>query len=122
MSDVVTPMQVDRRLIELGRELDESHTHMVEAEQTFMSAKTGYEIAIAEARMRTRQRYIERGVKVTVGEIEDEALIATKIELTALNTSEALVKAARANNNRIRTQIDIARSIGASVRASMDMS
>ena len=122
MNDVVTPAQVDRRLIELGRELDESHTHMVEAEQTFMSAKTGYEIAIAESRMRTRQRYIERGVKVTVGEIEDEALIATKIELTALNTSEALVKAARANNNRIRTQIDIARSIGESVRASMDVS
>lgn len=121
MTDVVTPAQVDRRLIELGRELDESHTQMVEAEQTFMSAKTGYEIAIAEARMRTRQRYIERGVKVTVGEIEDEALIATKIELTALNTSEALVKASRANNNRIRTQIDIARSIGASVRASMEM-
>ena len=122
MNDVVTPAQVDRRLIELAREIDESHTQMVEAEQTFMSAKTGYEIAIAKSRMRTRQRYIERGVKVTDGEIEDEALLATKIELIALNTSEGLVKPERRYINRFRPQPDMVRRIGRSAVACLDES
>jgi hypothetical protein len=38
-----------------------------------------------------------------------------------LNSAEATVKAARANAQRIRTQVDIARSIGTSVRASLEM-
>jgi len=38
-----------------------------------------------------------------------------------LSIAESSVKAARANANRIRTQVDIARSISVSVRASMEM-
>jgi hypothetical protein len=36
--------------------------------------------------------------------------------------SEAVVKATRANMQRIKTQIDIARSVGTSVRSSMEIS
>jgi hypothetical protein len=36
--------------------------------------------------------------------------------------AEASVKAARANATRIKTQVEIARSIGTSVRTSMDLS
>jgi hypothetical protein len=35
-------------------------------------------------------------------------------------TVEAMVKASRANAARLKTQVDIARSIGTSVRTSMD--
>jgi hypothetical protein len=35
--------------------------------------------------------------------------------------AEAAVKAARANANRIKTQVEIARSIGTSVRTSLDL-
>jgi len=38
-----------------------------------------------------------------------------------LYISEAIVKSARANASRIRTQIEIGRSVGASVRTSMEI-
>lgn len=87
-----------------------------------MQSKTEYEIAAARARMKFKQRSIDRGVKVTVQEIDDEALIECRDELTKLNTSEAVVRSTRANVSRVRTQIDIARSVGTSVRAAMEVS
>jgi hypothetical protein len=36
--------------------------------------------------------------------------------------AEAVVRAARSNASRIRTQVDIARSVGTSVRTSMELS
>ena len=43
------------------------------------------------------------------------------MKLQQMATAEALVRASRANAQRIRTQVDIARSIGTSVRTSMDI-
>lgn len=119
MTDL-TPMQVERRLIELGRELDEANDGLHHAEHTYMNAKGAYEIATAKWRMKIRGSAADRGVKITVGEIDDEAMIRCQDELTAYYTSEAIVKAARANMSRVRTQIEIARSVGASVRTSME--
>ena len=119
MSEVVTPMQVERRLINLSKELDESQEDLGAAEHLYMRAKSAWEINSAKARMSIKARAIERGGKVTVSEVEDEALLRCQEELMALNTAEAIVKAARGNNQRIRTQIDIARSIGTSVRTGM---
>ena len=112
-------MQVERRLLQLSKELDESTDDLGRAEMSFMTAKSAWEINSARARMQIKARVLERGGKATVGEIEDEALLRCQDELMALNTSEGMVKAARGNNSRIRTQIDIARSIGTSVRTSM---
>jgi hypothetical protein len=53
--------------------------------------------------------------------VDDESTVECASELTRLNTSEAIVRAARANAQRLRTQIDIARSVGTAVRAAMDM-
>jgi len=39
-----------------------------------------------------------------------------------VNTAEATVKSARANATRIRTQVDIARSVGTSVRTEYSVS
>ena len=49
------------------------------------------------------------------------ALIANEAAFTQLNIVEARVKASRANVNRIKTQVEIARSIGTSVRTSLDL-
>jgi hypothetical protein len=38
-----------------------------------------------------------------------------------IGIAEATVKASRANTSRIKTQVEIARSIGTSVRTSMDL-
>lgn len=121
MSDVVTPVQVERRLVALSKELDEAHQVLSDAEHLHMTTVTAYELAAAKNRMRFRQSGVERGVKLTVQEIDDCALRECRDELTDKNVAEAVVKSARANVQRIRTQIDIARSIGTLVRAGMDM-
>lgn len=114
-------MQIERRLIELGKELDDSYKELEAAEHGFMAAKATWEIDSAGCRLRIRQRYLEKGSKVTVGEVEDEMILACRDQMTALYVSEAIVKSARANASRIRTQIEIGRSVGASVRTSMEI-
>ena len=121
MTETILPMHVDRRLITLSKELDTATTWLMDAEEGFMAAKTAHDLAAATSRMRIKQRMIENGEKPTVQEVEDRALIAIKEELTQLNACEGVVKAARANSARLRVQIDIARSVGASVRAAMDI-
>lgn len=121
MTDVILPAHVDRRLVQLSKELDTAFEALSKSEHEYMDAKTSYEIWGAEARMSIKQSAIERGVKMTVQDLDDQALLACRDQLTRLNAAEAAVKAHRANNARLRVQIDIARSVGASVRASMDV-
>lgn len=118
---VATPMQIEARLVELGKELDSVTQDQVSAEHEFFHAKGEYEVAFAAAKLRIANRYLERGVKSTVAEREDMATIECADQLRRLYTAEAVVKAARANAARVRTQIDIARSVGTSVRASLEM-
>ena len=122
MAEIVTPAAVERRLVTLSQELDAAHEQLVTAEHTYMSAKSAWEINSAKARMGIKHSAAEKGVKVTIAEVEDEALMRCQDELMAYNTSEAVVKAARGKMARVRTQIDIARSIGTSVRSSIDIS
>lgn len=118
---VVTPAQVEKRLIDLGNEYDEAHKALENSEMKYASAKTLWEVNSARCRLGIRAKALESGRKMTVQEIDDEAVVRCQDELLALNTAEAIVRSARANSNRIRTQIDIARSVGTSVRAAMDL-
>jgi hypothetical protein len=120
MTDVVTPMQVERRLLQLSRELDESQEALVAAEHGYMKAKSEFEIESAAARMKERDFALNRGGKITINELDDRAILHCRVQLQKLNIAEAVVRAERANAVRIRTQIDIARSIGTSVRKSME--
>ena len=122
VSEVVTPAQVEARLRQLGKEMDTAHEELVSTEVRYAEAKSAYEIRSAHVRMAVKQRSLEKGVKVTVQEIEDQALMQCGDEFTELNMADALVRAARENVRKIRTHIDIARSVGTSVRASMDVS
>jgi hypothetical protein len=121
MSNVVTPADVEARLRQLGRELDFAHEALVEAEHVYFNAKGDYEIAIAAARIREGAKFADKGLKVTVQEREDMALMATTTQLKALYTAEAVVRAVRGNVSRLKTQIDIARSVGTSVRTAMEL-
>ena len=119
--NVVTPAQVEQKLIQLAREYDEAHEQLVEAEMAYSSAKSLWEINSARARLGIVARALENGRKVTVQERDDEALVRCQDELIALNTAEAIVRSARANAQRLRTQIDIARSVGTAVRAALEL-
>ena len=121
MSDITTPAAIERRLKQLGVELDEANKHLAEAELNYMMSKATYEVNSAAARMSIKRKASEAGSKVTVAEVEDEAILHCRDDMSNYYTSEAIVRAARANISRVKTQVDIARSIGTSVRVSMDL-
>lgn len=114
-NQMVTPQAIENRLAVLSKEIDDAHDYLEKAEHAYHRAKTDYEIEIAHNRMKLSNE------KMRVQDVQDCALIACQEQYRALNMAEATVKAARANAMRIRTQVDIARSIGTSVRASLEM-
>lgn len=116
-----TPVQIESRLVELGRDLDSAFKELADTERGYYSAKGEYEVAFAKAKLTIRSKFASSNSKITVAEVEDSATIQVQDLLIALYTSEALVKTARANSSRVRTQIEIARSVSASVRASLDL-
>jgi hypothetical protein len=113
----VTPAQVERRLYELSKEIDLAHSGHVEMEQVYHTTKATLEIGMAKSRMKNSHP----DMKMTVGQREDQALIENEALHLQVAIAEASVKAQRANSNRLRTQVDIARSVAVSVRASLEM-
>ena len=113
----ITPSQVEGRLYELSMLLDEAHDQLVEDEQRFHTLTADYEIGLAK----TRIKYAQADMKMTVAQREDYALVENEAVYRALSVAEASVKASRSNMNRLKTQVDIARSIAVSVRASMEI-
>ena len=114
-SQMVTPQAIENRLVELSKEVDEAHNFLEKAEFDYHKAKSEFEIKIATMRLSFN------GEKMRVQDVQDQALTLCANEYRALQTAEATAKAARANATRIRTQVDIARSVGTSVRASIEM-
>jgi len=112
---MVTPVAIENRLAALSKEVDEAQRFLEESEHAYHKAKSEYEIEMAHSRMKLSTE------KMRVQDIQDYALLSCQDQFRALNTAEATVKAARGNAQRIRTQVDIARSIGTSVRASIEM-
>jgi hypothetical protein len=113
----ITPDRVEARLYELSKEIDVAHDELVKAEKAYHTAKARFEIQIAHARLNIGLN----NLKLRVGDVADRALTECENEWFDLQQAEALVKAARANSNRVRTQVDIARSIGTSVRAALEV-
>jgi len=113
----LTPMQVEKRLLDLSKEIDEAHQELVNCEQVYHTAKASLEISMARSRMNASHP----DFKLTSVQREDQALLENSEQHMNLAIAEAQVKAARGNNNRIRTQVDIARSISVSVRSSMEI-
>lgn len=114
---MITPAQVEKRLFELSKEIDEAHNDLIDSEQLFHTTVAQYEIAMAKSRMKNSHS----DLKMTATMREDSAIIENAELHFAVASSEAQVKAARANANRLRTQVDIARSISVSVRNEMSV-
>lgn len=117
MSNVVTPAQVERRLYDLSKEIDVAHQDLSDCEMVFHTIKADFEIALAKSRIKNSHA----DLKMTAQMREDSALIENENLFRELAVAEATVKASRANANRLKTQVDIARSVSVSVRASMEI-
>ena len=114
---MITPEKVEARLYELSKEIDVAHDELVMAERNYHNSEARFEINIAQSRVKIGLA----NMKLRVGDVADKALVECEKEWQELQIAEALVKGARANAQRVRTQVDIARSIGTSVRASLDI-
>ena len=117
----LTPMQIEKRLTDLSREIDETNTELINCEQVYHVTKASYEIALAKSRMEWAFKSAPNGKNYTVGEKESLVLLDNAEQHMQLAIVEAQVKSARANTNKIRTQVDIARTLSVSVRSSMDI-
>jgi hypothetical protein len=89
---------------------------------SFLTAVADYEIGLAKSRLELAGRSSPTGRNYTVGEREDIALVANAEKHMVIAAEEAKVKASRANVQRLQTQVKIAQSMSASVRASMELS
>lgn len=118
VNSIVTPMQVERNMHLLYDEIDGIPAQIKEAEEAYALAKVAYEIAEASAWMNA---VAPGGGKLTVGERERIATLATEPQLRALLLADATRKAAQANATKVRVQADLIRSMGASMRSSMEM-
>jgi len=121
MTQIVTPAQIEKRLYDLSKDIDDAQQDLYDDEVMYATVKTQFELGMARSRMEYATKSAPNGKNYTVQEREDLALLENQSGFTQLNLTEARVKASRANVNRIKTQVEIARSIGTSVRTSMDL-
>jgi uncharacterized protein HemX len=115
--ETVTPMEVEKRLLELDEEIGEAQDMLAAAEREYAEADFNNRHAQAEARL----RLLAGETRTTEMQRKDEALIQCRRQDWALAQADAKVRAARSNVMRIRAQTDIARSLGTSVRSAMDI-
>ena len=120
MSEIITPAQVEQRLMQLSGLLEKAQAQLNSAEEQYTTAKAEYEIALAKSRVALATEVGANNKLLTATEKEDKALIANEPKHLILASTEILVKAARANVAHLKTQVDIARSIGSSVRSSLE--
>jgi hypothetical protein len=122
MSQIVTPAQVEKRLYDLSKDIDDVQRNLEIIEKTYYETKAAYEIALAKTRMTYASKSAPNGKNYTVQEREDIALIENEDLHFQLASVEATVRAIRGKASAVRQQVDVARSIGTSVRAAVDIS
>lgn len=111
----VTPRSIEQRLIELEGAIDHAYEYMAKMEIAYQDAKTAYELGMA------RSRTLPRESKTTAQEREDDALLANQTEYEEMMAAYGILKGARGNLERLRVQVDITRSLGATLRAALEM-
>ena len=111
----VTPRSIEQRLIELEGAIDHAYEYMAKMEIAYQDAKTAYELGMA--RSRTAPTEDKRTEKMK----EDYALLSNQPEYEEMMAAYGLVKGARGNLERLRVQVDITRSLGATLRAALEM-
>lgn len=121
MTQIVTPAQIEARLYALSKEIDSAHDELVACEADYHRKRAEYEVSMARSRMNYASKSSPTGKNYTVQERDDLALLENENLHFDVNILEARVKAARNNASRIRVQVDLTRSMSASVRTSMEL-
>ena len=114
---VLTPGDVEKRFNELSIELDEAQQELEGAESEYYLSKVEHELAWARKFLSLKGEEQRR----TVGELDAEATLGTEHSARRLAAASARQRSSRSNVDRIKVQIDLARSLGTSVRAALEL-
>jgi hypothetical protein len=117
MRETITPAEVEARLVQLTDELDEAQDLLAAAEMEYAKAEYENRQGLAEARLRIGNE--DR--RTTDQQRKDEAVILCKSQDWNFVMADARVRIARSTVFAIRTKIDVARSLGTSVRSAMEL-
>lgn len=116
---LLTPYEVERKLLALSDALDRATEDLIEAESNLTSARRNYEMAMARARVSLAKDHTES--RLTVQEKADLALLNCEDERVVMDAAEIWAKGSKAQVANLRAQVDIIRSVGTSVRSSIEM-
>lgn len=115
-NEITTPQQVEQQLVRLMNELDTATETLAEARVAAEESKEDLDNAMAKARL----LLAEDGKKRTVQQREDEAWLLCTEQRRLANAHAVRLSMVRDDIARIKMQLDATRSLGTSVRSSMD--
>lgn len=117
---MITPANVEARLLELSGQVAEAYEWLRQVDANYGKLKATYEIEFARAYLATADQYGPTGKPLTVADREKTAIVATENLRFDLAAEETKAKAARSRVDELRVLTDIARSVSASVRLSIE--
>lgn len=109
---VVTPLDVEQALLRLLETIDRAVAAVEESEHESSTASLEFDVAFARAMVRSQASSAEKR--------KAEAVLACEDLLRAKVRTEAVRTAKKERMKALLEQVDIVRSIGASVRASYE--
>jgi len=112
---MITPSQAESRLFNLSLDIQKATKTLVDCSMEYHTKDAELTIALAKSRVKSSHS----DMKMTVAMRTDNALIENEHLFLAVALAEAKNKAAVAVVNEIKVQVDIARSISASIRNEM---
>lgn len=115
----VTPNGVAANLAFLARELAAMTDGLADLERNMVERREDYVMAHAKAYLATGG--LVNGKPVTVAEREATTNLATHKERLSAETAESLVRQRKAQIAALRVRIDVGRSVGAVVRAEIEL-
>jgi hypothetical protein len=115
MDRPLTPQDVEIKLHNLAEELEDVYLELKEAEYAFYTSKTALEVGKA------RSLLLSLGDKMTVAERDAHVTVECESFIHENNVALAMVNAGRKNFDRIKTQIEIARSQSSIIRTALEM-
>lgn len=114
----LTPMDIEVRLHDLSNALTDAHADLSDAEYAYQNSKVALEVAMARSRIKYGGA---EGRRMTVQEKEDMAVVDNEVVMQAHAVDIGVIRACRANVDRLKVQIDVARSQGSLIRSAIGM-
>lgn len=106
-----SPLEVGRRLMDLGVMFDEAETELEKRDEECVKAKQAYEVAYSRALLSSNQ--------TSEGKRKAEAVLAVADLKLHAEITEQVVRGVRERIRTLDRQMEIARSVGATSRAEM---